>query len=110
MGDGDDTIINEKRIKTCRWLFYGTSFQVLAFFAVPVYAYPARFIISMGLLACLTVGVLFSLFYLGVNIYCALIDTQRRTLYIIFITFNAVWIIWAFISWSYIEYMGYILH
>jgi len=110
MKDESDTLIQENRIKTCRWLFYGSAFQVLVFFAVPIIIYPADMIISMASLLCLTIGVLFATFFLGVNIYCVLTDVRRRILYIIFIVFTSLWLIWAFITWSYIEYMDYILH
>jgi len=49
MKDESDTLIQENRIKTCRWLFYGSAFQVLVFFAVPIIIYPADMIISMAI-------------------------------------------------------------
>jgi hypothetical protein len=62
------------------------------------------------MLAVLTVGVLFALFFLGVNIYGFFVDKHRKQLYIIMIVLMSAWVLWAVISWKYIEYMDYLLN
>jgi hypothetical protein len=102
--------VAEYRIKTSRWLFYFSCFQIAALFVIPALLYPARILFSMQLMAALTVGVLFAIFSLIVNIYGLFIDKKRKALYIIFAFTMAGWIIWAVVSWTYIEHMDYLLH
>jgi hypothetical protein len=68
-----------------------------------------KIIIYLEILAALTVGVLFALFFLGVNIYGLFADKHRKRLYIVMIVLMSAWVLWAVISWTYIEYMDYLL-
>jgi hypothetical protein len=54
------------------------------------------------------VGLLFGLFFLGVNIYGIFIDKIRRPLYIVIIIFLGAWTVWTIITWLYIEHMYYL--
>lgn len=107
--DEHNTAIPGYKIKTIRWLFYISSLQLLVFFTVPVLIYPAQFLLYMEILAALTVGVIFGLFFLFVNIYGMFVDRSRKRLYIIMTILMGCWIVWAVVSWLYIEYMDYLL-
>lgn len=102
------TLINYK-VKTFRWLFYISLFQLFVFFLVPSIMVPLEILLYLEILSALTVGVLFALFFLGVNLYGLYIDKRRKKLYIGIIIFLTAWILWAFISWLYIEHMDYLL-
>jgi hypothetical protein len=100
------------RVKACRWLFYMSLAPIAVLFLFPPVVFsaaPMRVIFSLEVLASLTVGVLFALFFLGVSVYGALVDTRRRRLYVITTLLMSAWISWAVISWTYIEYMDYLL-
>ena len=99
------------KVKTYRWLFYMSIMPIICLFVFPIIVFPIPFksIISLEILAALTVGVLFSLFFLAVNVYGLLIDKRRKILYVAMIIFMSVWILWALISWKYIQYMDYLL-
>ena len=97
------------KVKTFRWLFYISSLQLLVFFIVPVLIYPAELLFHMEILAALTVGVIFGLFFLFVNIYGLFVDRSRKPLYIIMTILMGCWIVWVVISWLYIEHMDYLL-
>ena len=99
----------DSRIITYRWFFYFSLSQLLAFFAVPTLIVPSRFLLHIGIIAALTVGLIVALFFLTVNICGIFIDKARRLLYISFIIFIVLWLLWALISWTYIEHMDYIL-
>ncbi|MCP4580971.1 MAG: hypothetical protein GY839_05095 [candidate division Zixibacteria bacterium] len=103
------TSIPEYKIKTFRWLFYLSCFQILVFFAVPALIYPVQILFDMEIMAALTVGVLFALFSLLVNLCGLSIDTDRKLLYIIMSVIMGGWILWASITWIFIEYMDYLL-
>ena len=77
--------------------------------AIPVVIFPFEFIVDLELLAAMTVGIIFVLFFLAINIYGLFVDKDRLSLYISIIVFLSMWIAWAVISWSYIEYMDYLL-
>jgi hypothetical protein len=76
---------------------------------VPLLMVPLRILPYLELLAALTVGVLFALYFLGVNIYGFFVDKQRKRLYLGMIVLMSSWILWAVISWAYIEHMDYLL-
>lgn len=99
----------DQKVKTFRWLFYLSLFQLFVFFLVPSLMVPLEFLFYLEILAALTVGVLFAFFFLGVNIYGLFVDKRRKKLYIGIIIFITAWILWAFVSWLYIEYMDYLL-
>ncbi len=105
------TSISENRVRTFRWLFYFSLFQLLACFAFPMIFFRMRMIrvlLVIELLNALTVGMLFGLYFLAVNIYGLLVDKKRRPVYIAIIIFICLWVIWAVISWGYIEHMRYL--
>ncbi len=101
--------LNNNKVKTFRWIFYLSLFQLLVFFLVPSFMVPLEILFYLEILAALTIGVLFASFFLGVNIYGLFIDKRRKKLYIGIIIFLTAWILWAFISWLYIEHMDYLL-
>ena len=101
-------VINENKIKTFRWLFYISLFQLAACFVFPAILFPAKVLLSIELLIALTVGLLFGLYFLGVNIYGFFIDRRRRPVYLGIIIFIGVWAIWTIITWLYIEHMHYL--
>jgi hypothetical protein len=103
-------LINNK-VKTFRWLFYMSLLPIIFLFIFPIVVFPIplKIILSLELLAALTVGVLFALFFLGINIYGLFADKYRKRLYIVMIVLMSAWVLWAVISWKYIEYMDYLL-
>jgi hypothetical protein len=103
-----NVLLNNK-IKTIRWLFYISSLPIIFLFVFPAVVFHSRIIIYLEILAALTVGVLFALFFLGVNIYGLFEDKYRKPLYIVMIVLMSAWVLWAVISWKYIEYMDYLL-
>jgi hypothetical protein len=108
MVNKNDMVINERQIKTFRWLFYISLFQLLACLIFPVIMFPKQILFYIEMLNALTVGLLFGLYFLGVNIYGIFIDKRRRPIYIVTIIFLGVWTIWSIITWLYIEHMHYL--
>ena len=109
MTSESNSTLQDYKVKTYRWLFYLSLFQLFVFFLVPSLMVPLRILIYLEILAALTVGVLFAFFFLGINIYGLIVDKRRKKLYIVIIIFLTAWILWAFISWLYIEHMDYLL-
>jgi hypothetical protein len=103
--------IIDNKVRTFRWLFYISLSPIVGLFLFPIIVFPApmKAILSLELLAALTVGVLFALFFLGVNVYGLFADRQRKALYIAMIVLMSAWVSWAVISWTYIEHMDYLL-
>jgi hypothetical protein len=108
MANKNDIVINESKIKTFRWLFYISLFQLFGCFVFPIILFPIQVLLHIEMLNALTVGLLFGLYFLGVNIYGAFIDKRRRPIYTGMIIFISVWTIWTIITWLYIEHMGYL--
>lgn len=104
-------VVKTYKVKTFRWLFYMSIVPIICLFVFPIIVFPIpmKIILSLEILAALTVGVLFALFFLGVNIYGLFADKQRRSVYIIMIVLMCAWLLWAIISWKYIQYMDYLL-
>ena len=104
-------ILIDNKVKTFRWLFYISLLPIIFLFIFPIVVFPIpmKIILSLEILAALTVGVLFSLFFLGVNIYGLFVDKHRKNLYIVLVVLMSSWVLWAVISWTYIEYMDYLL-
>jgi hypothetical protein len=96
------------RIKACRWLFYISLFQLLACFAFPAIMFPASILLPIGLLNALTVGMLFGLYFLAVNIYGLFADKRRRPVYVAIIVFICMWVLWTIVTWRFIERMRYL--
>jgi len=108
MANKNDIVINENKIKTFRWLFYLSLFQLLVCFISPIILFSIQVLLYIEILIALTVGLLFGLYFLGVNIYGIFIDKRRRPIYIVMIIFISVWTIWTIITWLYIEHMYYL--
>ena len=107
MVNKNDIVISGNKIKTFRWLFYISLLQLLACFIFPAILFPVQ-ALYIELFIALTVGLLFGLYFLGVNIYGIFIDRKRRTVYIVITIFIGVWTIWTIITWVYIEHMYYL--
>ena len=109
MASENTVLAGENRIRTCRWLFYISLLQLLVFFMIPVFIYPAEYLLYLEILAALTLGLIFGLYFLGVNIYGFFVDRSRRVFYTVFIVLIGLWTAWAVISWLFIERMDYLL-
>lgn len=109
--NGSNILIDNK-VKIFRWLFYISVLPIIFLFIFPIVVFhiPIEIIFYLEMLAALTVGVLFALFFLGVNVYGLYVDRYRKPLYIVMIVIMSAWILWAVISWTYIEYMDYLLN
>jgi hypothetical protein len=108
MGNNKHASMSENRVKTFRWLFYLSLLQLLACFAFPMIMFPMRIMPVIEILNALTVGLLFGLYFLAVNVYGLFIDKKRRALYTAIIVFISMWTIWTVITWRYIEHMRYL--
>ena len=114
MSSQGSTVSSEGKVKTFRWLFYICLVQLMAFFIIPTLGMiesgtPVEYLPYILILATLTLGTIFALVLLVVSVCGIVFDKQRRTLYVTTIVLMSAWILWAIISWSYIEYMDYIL-
>ena len=108
MENANDIAINENKIKTFRWLFYISLFQLLACFLFPIILFPIQALFNIEILIALTGGLLIGIYFLGVNIYGTIIDKRRRPVYVVIIAFVCMWTIWSIITWLYIEHMDYL--
>jgi len=108
MANKNDMVISENKIKTFRWLFYISLFQLLACLMFPVIMFSKQILFYIEMLNVLTVGLLFGLYFLGVNIYGIFIDKRRRPIYIGITISISMWTIWTIITWLYIEHMYYL--
>lgn len=107
MANMNHMAINEN-IRTFRWLFYISLFQLLACLILPIFLFPIQVLPYIEILVVLTVGLLFGLYLMGVSIYGIFVDTNRLRLYVTVIIFISFWMIWSIITWRYIEYMSYL--
>jgi len=108
MAKKNDIEINENKIKTFRWFFYISLFQLLVCLIFPIILFPSQVLLYIEILVALTVGLLFGLYFMGVSIYGIFVDKSRLRLYIVIIIFIGVWTIWTIITWLYIEHMNYL--
>jgi len=108
MANQNDVVTSQTRTKTFRWLFYMSLFQLLACLIFPAIVFPKQVLFYIEMLNLLTVGLLFGLYFLGVNIYGILVDKTRRPIYIVMIVFVSMWTVWAIVTWLYIEHMHYL--
>ena len=104
-----DLAANQNRIRIFRWYFYIALVQILLYFIVPAVLFPNRMVVHVEIISALTLGLAVGVFFMLVNILGLFIDKARRKLYILMLSIIAIWFIWAFISWSYIERMDYLL-
>ncbi len=105
------TAVNENRIRVFRWLFCFSLLQLLACFAFPLIFFRIRMIktlLVIEFLNALTVGLLFGLYFMAVNIYGLFVDKKWRPLCAAIIVYVSMWTIWAAITWRYIEHMKYL--
>lgn len=110
MMNENNMLIEANKIKTFRWLFYISLLQLGLFFLVPVFIFPSSLLLSLEIMAALTLGLIVAIFFLAVNIYGLVVDKRRKALHIILIILTSMWLIWAAISWLYIEHMDYLLN
>jgi lipopolysaccharide export LptBFGC system permease protein LptF len=108
---GNELVSKTDKIKIFRWLFYMSTAPIVCLFVFPIIVFPVPMKIkfSLEVLGALTVGVLFAFFFLGVNVYGYFVDKQRKPLYIVMLFLMSGWLLWAIISWKYIQYMDYLL-
>ena len=104
----NDLSETENRIKTFRWLFFLSVFQLLVCLTIPVLIFPKQVLFAIESFVALTVGLLFALYLLGVSIYGFFVDRSRRPVYVGVIIFMSAWTLWTIITWRYIEHMGYL--
>jgi len=100
--------IDTNKIKTFRWLFYMSLFQLLMCLIFPIIIFPIHIILYIEILNALTVALLFGLYLMGVCVYGIYVDKSRIRLYIAVVIFVSLWTIWAIISWCFIEHMLYL--
>ena len=108
MANEKNVVTNEAQVKTFRWLFYISLFQLLACLIFPVIVFPSQILFNIEILNVLTVGLLFGLYFLGVNVYGMFVDKRRRPIYVAIMVFIGMWAIWTVITWLYIEHMHYL--
>ena len=111
MSDTKSATMTENRVKALRWFFYFSLFQLLACFAIPVLFFGVASIRTLFViehLNALTVGLLFGLYFLAVNVYGLFVDRDRRPWYVVIIIYISLWAIWAAFTWGYIEHIGYL--
>ena len=109
MSDERGPVGADDKIRTYRWFFSISLLQVLAFFIVPAFLFPLRYLFHIEIIASLTVGLVIAFFFLLVSICGLFLDRIRRRLYAVMIILVGLWFAWAIISWSYIEHMTYML-
>lgn len=112
MSNKQGFVNQSNKVKTYRWLFYLNIIPIICLFVFPIAVFPIPFksMFYLEMLGALTVGILFAFMFLLVNIICLLMDQRRKFLYVGGIIFTNAWILWAIISWKYIQYMDYLLH
>ncbi|UCC43785.1 MAG: hypothetical protein JSU65_11775, partial [Candidatus Zixiibacteriota bacterium] len=76
----------------------------------PIFMFPPKYVLYLEILAAMTVGIIFALYFLAVNMYGLRVDKARRKLHAVMVVLTAGWIMWAFISWLYIAHMTYLLN
>jgi len=99
----------ESRVKIYRWYYYLALTQFLLYFIVPMLIFPGRVIKDVEIISALTLGLLVGLFFLLVNLLGLFLDRERRVLYIASVSVIAVYFSGAFVSWSYIEHLDFLL-
>jgi MFS family permease len=99
----------DNRIKTFRWLFYFSLAQLLLFYIIPALVFPLKYVFHIEVIASLTLGLVFIIYFLCVNIIGLLIDRNRKRIYFTAIVLICLWLVWFAISWLFIEHMDYLL-
>ena len=70
---------------------------------------PAKYILYVEILAALTLGLIPGFFLMAVSVCGLFVDKSRRPFYIAVVILIGLWIVWAAVSWLYIEHMDYLL-
>jgi type III secretory pathway component EscT len=70
--------------------------------------FPRQSLLPIELFIALTVGVVFGLYFWGVNIYGIFIDRKRRFVYVALAVITSLWFVWAVVSWLFIDRMHYL--
>ena len=83
--------------------------QFIMYFIVPLMIFPSKVIKDIEIVSALTLGLLVVIFFGLVNIIGLVLDKSRRVVYYSMLIIIVAYLIWAIISWSYIEHMDYIL-
>jgi len=96
-------------VRALRWCFYLSVAEVLAFFTVPALVFPVRYVMSIEIISALTLGLPLAVFFGSVSVCGLFLDRNRRLLYAASLSVAALWLIWAAVSWSYIDRMAYLL-
>jgi len=99
----------ENRVKTFRWYFYIALGQFLLYFIVPLFLFPRRVIVDIEIISALTLGILVGAFLLLVALLGLFLDRMRRIVYVATSSLIAVYFLWAFVSWAFMEHMDYLL-
>jgi drug/metabolite transporter (DMT)-like permease len=100
---------SESRVKIYRWYYYLALTQFLLYFMVPMLIFPGRVIKDIEVISALTLGLLLGLFFLLVSVLGLFLDRKRRARYIASASVIAVYFLCAFVSWSYIEHLDFLL-
>jgi hypothetical protein len=98
----------EIRIKAFQWLFRLSLFQLIVCFLLPLILFPGQSLLPIELFIALTVGVVFGIYFWGVNIYGIFIDGKRRVVYVVLAIIMSLWFIWVVVSWLFIDQMHYL--
>lgn len=109
MREDNASVADERWIKTYRWFFFLSLAEIILFFVVPAFGFPVEYVPYVLAIAALTLGLLVAVFFLMVNLCGIVIDRSRRWLHLTMIAFLTMWLLWAVVTWSYIEHMGYLL-
>ena len=96
--------------RTFRAVYYISLMQLLAFVVVPIFIFPAEYLLTLEILSALTFALVVGMFVFLVSIAGLLLDTGRRKFYMVSITAIGLWFVWAGVSWTYIEHMDYLFH
>jgi len=97
------------RTTTFRLFFYIALLQFLLYFIVPLVVFPSKIAIDIEVISALTLGLVVGLFFLIVNLCGLYFDKVRRRLYISMLILVGLYLLWAVVSWTYIEHMDYLL-
>jgi hypothetical protein len=105
----NDVVTDTNRIRIFRWFFYIGLTQQLMYYIVPAIIFPKQVLIDIEIISALSLGILVGVFFMLVNIVGLFLDKSRRMLYGVMLSLLAIYFVWAFVSWSFIERMDYLL-
>ena len=105
----NDVVTRENKIRIFRWFFYIGLTQQLMYYIVPALVFPKQVLIDIEIISALSLGLLVSVFFMLVNIAGLFLDKSRWVLYSLILAVLTTYLIWAIVSWAYIERMDYLL-